>query len=381
MPSANLNHHATPWLQNIDIQHFTQSLLAPAAQNKPMASEKMKLGIVGLGHLGKVHLKCALATQCWQVVGFYEPSDATADQVLATYPDVTRFTDLNALIQACHAIDIVTPTPTHFKIAKQAIIKGRHVFIEKPITQTVREAKALINLKVKYGVKVQVGHVERFNPAYLALHSTPLKPRFVEIHRLAMYQPRGTDVSVVLDLMIHDLDLVLHLMGREVISVHANGVHILSPTEDIANARIEFSDGSVANLTASRISLKQMRKVRVFQEDAYVSMDFLEKKSQIVRLFETDDAAVTGGQAVMPLDTAKGKRFIGMSDPEVAPVNAIVRELETFHEAILNGTDTLVTAEDGAAALDLAHRIMKAIRTNNSRGGIQQAQNKTSKKT
>jgi predicted dehydrogenase len=326
--------------------------------------QQLRLGIAGLGHLGKIHLRCALETTCWLVVGFVEQDDAVAAKILAQYPDLERFADVNSLSKAVDAVDIVTPTPSHFALAKQAIKAGKHVFIEKPITHTVAEARTLVKLKNKHGVQVQVGHVERFNPAFLALAGQVIKPRFVEIHRLAMYQPRGTDVSVVLDLMIHDLDLLLHLMGHEIRSVAANGVQLLSSTEDIANARITMRDGSVANLTASRISLKQMRKVRIFQDDAYISLDFLEKEAQIVRMYTEPPAATE--LPLLPFETGQGLRYIGMEQPEVAPVNAIKEELIAFHKAIVQNEPPLVTAEDGLAALALAHRIIKAMRQTRS---------------
>lgn len=326
-----------------------------AQEKQPM--DKLRLGIAGLGHLGKIHLKCALESGCWQVTGFLEPDDQIAEQILKQYPDIQRFPSLAQLLQACDALDIVTPTALHFSLAQEAIKSGKHVFIEKPITHTVAEARKLVQLKNKYQVRVQVGHVERFNPAFLALQNTVLKPRFVEIHRLAMYQPRGTDVSVVLDLMIHDLDLLIYLMGQDVKSVQANGVKLLSTTEDIVNARITMRDGSVANLTASRVSLKQMRKVRIFQENAYVTMDFLEKKAQIIRLLTDEQPEVPA----FPFETQSGTKYISMQEPEVQSVNAIVEELRAFHRSIITNTDTLVTAEDGLAALALAHKIMKRL--------------------
>jgi predicted dehydrogenase len=315
------------------------------------------LGIIGLGHLGRIHLKCALESECWHVQGVYDTDPDAQKKAAELYPNIKIYDTLAALIHDSDALDIVTPTASHFSIAKSAIQQGKHVFIEKPITQTVAEARALVKLIEKYQVKVQVGHVERFNPAFLALHGTAIKPRFVEIHRLAMYQPRGTDVSVVLDLMIHDLDLLLHLMGNDIKSVHASGVKLLSATEDIANVRIEMRDGAVANLTASRISLKQMRKVRIFQENAYVSMDFLEKKAQIVSLHDTQPET-----NAFPLETPLGTKYIGMEMPEIQPVNAIRQELISFHEAIKNDTETIVTAQDGLNALALAHRILKVMR-------------------
>jgi len=258
-------------------------------------------------------------------------------------------------------VDIVTPTPTHFEIAAAALRAGKHVFIEKPVTQTTAEGAALLELAAQHGVKVQVGHVERFNPAFTALQGIPLRPMFIESHRLAAFQPRGTDVSVILDLMIHDLDLILHLVQSPVSAVSASGVAVLSHTVDIANVRVEFENGCVANLTASRISLKQMRKLRLFQQDHYISLDFLEKNAQIVRLFDQDASNLPPQEQLMEFETAAGKKWLHLQMPESEPVNAIQRELETFYECILNDTTPVVTLQDGFAALQLAHRILEEI--------------------
>jgi predicted dehydrogenase len=259
-------------------------------------------------------------------------------------------------------VDIVTPTVTHFELAARVIQKGKHVFIEKPLTHTVAEARELLKLKEEYGVKVQVGHVERFNPALLSIADMELNPMFIEGHRLATFNPRGTDVSVVLDLMIHDLDIVLNLVDSEVVNVKASGVSVVSETPDISNARIEFANGCVANLTASRLSLKQMRKVRFFQSDAYVSLDFLEKQAQVVRLYDEKDVAEAKKTMLMELPTVKGKKFLDVSMPDIEPVNAIKLELETFAESILKNTEPRVSIEDGYQALELAHQIIEKIK-------------------
>lgn len=319
----------------------------------------LKIGVLGVGHLGKIHVKCIqLANQAYDLVGFYDPNDQAAEKAAATY-GVKRFTDLDELIDAVDVVDIVTPTVTHFDMASRVIKKGKHVFIEKPITQTPREAEELLNLSSEYKVKVQVGHVERFNPALLALEDMELNPMFVEAHRLATFNPRGTDVSVVLDLMIHDLDILLSMVRSEPAEVRASGVSIVSPSPDIANARIEFKNGCVANLTASRISIKQMRKVRLFQEDAYISLDFLDKKAQVVRLFDKNPDLNL--ENALELSTAKGDKLLHISAPEIEPVNAIKMELETFAESIHTNTLPRVSIEDGYRALKLAHAIDRQI--------------------
>lgn len=320
----------------------------------------MRIALLGAGHLGKIHLKCILATQCWELAGFFDPDDKNAASATAQY-GARRFKSLDKLLAEVDAVDIVTPTPAHFKMAAKAIRAGKHVFVEKPVTETVAEGKKLIQLANQYGVKVQVGHVERFNPAFQGIKDMVLNPMFIESHRLAAFQPRGTEVSVILDLMIHDLDLVLHLVKSPVAKVSASGVAVLSNTPDIANVRLEFANGAVANLTASRISMKQMRKMRLFQPDHYLSLDFLEKNAQIVRLFDQGASGLPPQDQLMEFETNAGKKWLHLSMPETEPSNAIQRELETFHDAIQNNTDPVVTLHDGFEALKLAHKILKEI--------------------
>jgi predicted dehydrogenase len=326
----------------------------------------MKIGLLGTGHLGKIHLKCMLATSCWEVAGFYDPDPEQAASVLKQYP-VHRFMGLDELLSAVDAVDIVTPTPTHYALAARALQAGKHVFIEKPVTQTTAEGRRLLALAEKMGTCVQVGHVERFNPAFLALRGMSLQPMFIESHRLSVFQPRGTDVSVVLDLMIHDLDLVLHLIPSPLTKVSASGVAVLSDTPDIANARLEFANGAVANLTASRISLKQMRKMRLFQPDHYLSLDFLDKQAQIVRLYDQDAEGLPPQEQLMEFDTARGKKWLHLQMPEQEPVNAIQMELEAFHQAIVEQRAPVVTLQDGLRALDAATRVLKAIEVRQSK--------------
>lgn len=328
----------------------------------------MRIALLGAGHLGKIHLKCILATECWELAGFYDPDDKNAESAIAQY-GVKRFRSLDALLREVDAVDIVTPTPSHYQLAAGAMRAGKHAFIEKPVTGTVSEGKRLLQLAEKQGIKVQVGHVERFNPAFLALKDLVLNPMFIEGHRLAAFQPRGTEVSVILDLMIHDLDLVLHLVKSPVSKVSASGVAVLSHTPDIANVRLEFENGCVANLTASRISMKQMRKMRLFQPDHYLSLDFLDKNAQIVRLFAQDAHNLPPQEQLMEFETNAGKKWLHLQMPDAAPVNAIQLELETFHDAIANNTEPVVTLQDGFDALKLAHRILKEIEVRKEKYG------------
>ena len=243
----------------------------------------LKAGVLGAGHLGKIHLRLLQESKMYELVGFFDPFKENAKKVAKEF-GYKLFDSVEELIAAVEVVDIVTPTLSHFECAKKAIEKGRHIFIEKPITKTVLEAEAIKTLASQFHVQGQVGHVERFNPAFTAVKDKIDTPMFIETHRLAEFNPRGTDVPVVLDLMIHDIDIILSVVNSKVKNVHASGISVISETPDIANARIEFENGCVANLTASRISMKNMRKTRFFQKDAYISVDFLEKKSEIVRM-------------------------------------------------------------------------------------------------
>ncbi len=322
----------------------------------------LKIGIFGAGHLGKIHMQQWLEVADVQVVGFYDPNNEQAVIAEQKYK-VPRFTDMEQLIATCDALDVVTTTITHYDIAKKCLLAGKHLFIEKPLAHTLDEAAELVQLVKEANVKCQVGHVERYNPAYLALDNHILQPMFIEGHRLAQFNPRGTDVSVILDLMIHDIDIVLHLVKSPVRRISASGVSVLSENADIANARIEFDNGCVANLTASRISLKKMRKIRLFQRDSYIGIDFLEKKTEIIKL---KDAGEKGSITDFPVDMGDGtKKVISVQLPEIAPVNAINAELSEFAQAILHDKPVRVSVYDGYQAMDVAHQILKKMSLHN----------------
>ncbi len=317
----------------------------------------LKIGVLGAGHLGKIHIKCIRQIDRYELVGFYDPDQATAKAVEEEL-GVRCFATIEALIDAVEVVDIVTPTVQHFECASKALQRRRHVFIEKPIVATPDEASKLMKLAKEAGVKVQVGHVERFNPAFIAAEPYIKAPKFVEAHRLALFNPRGTDVPVVLDLMVHDLDILFTIINSPVKHVSACGVAIVSPTPDITNARIEFENGSVANLTASRISLKNMRKTRIFQDDAYITVDFLDKKTEITRIH---DHEVTGYPYSLTLDLPGGAtKQITLERPEIHPLNAIQTELESFYDSIIHNTVPVVSIEDGVKVLNLAYEIINA---------------------
>ena len=312
----------------------------------------LKIGVLGAGHLGKIHINLLKEISAFELVGFYDPDQSKADQI----KDVKYFSSMDDLMDECDVIDIVTPTVNHYECAVKALRNSKHIFIEKPLANTIQEAKDMIGLAEEANVKVQVGHVERFNPAFIAAQGFIKQPLFIETHRLAQFNPRGTDVSVVLDLMIHDIDIVLSTVKSTIKKISTSGVAVVSDTPDIANARIEFDNGCVANLTASRISLKNMRKTRFFQKDAYISVDFLKKSSEIVRLKEVigtpDPFAMT-----IDLGEGKGSKQIYFENPKIQESNAIKEELTSFAEAILNDKVPLVSIHDGYEALVIAHQI------------------------
>jgi len=315
----------------------------------------LKAGVLGAGHLGKIHLRLLNESSKYKLVGFYDPVKENAAKVSAEF-GYTAFDTIDELIDAVDVVDIVTPTLSHFECAKKSIDKGKHIFIEKPITKAVKDAESIIALAAKNGVKGQVGHVERFNPAFTAVKESIKDPMFIEAHRLAEFNPRGTDVPVVLDLMIHDIDIILSVVKSKVKLVHASGVSVISDTPDIANARIEFENGCVANLTASRISLKNMRKTRFFQRDAYIAVDFFEKATEVVKM---KDAPKQPGDFDMILQNAEGiKKQIYFENPSVENNNAILDELETFADAIVNDTEPIVTLQQGTEALRVAQMII-----------------------
>jgi predicted dehydrogenase len=319
----------------------------------------LKIGIFGVGHLGKFHLNNWKEIPGTEVVGFYDPNDDTAKEVSEKY-QLPRFLDADMLIDVCDAIDVVAPTNYHFEMCEKAIKKGKHVFVEKPLANTMDEARQLVKLAKESGIKFQVGHVERFNPAFLAIKDMHLNPMFIEVHRLAQFNPRGTEVSVILDLMIHDIDIILSVVKSDVKNISASGVGVMTETPDIANVRIEFHNGCVANLTSSRISMKKMRKIRLFQKDSYIGIDFLNKKTEIIKLKEPQDSNVFA----FDIETPSGKKTIAMANPIVPEVNAIKEELTAFKNAILNNTKTVVSEMDGLMAMDVAHQILEKIGNN-----------------
>ena len=321
----------------------------------------LKFGVFGAGHLGKIHIRQIKEVAGAELIGFYDVSEETRNSVEAEL-GVKAYDNADQLMDLVDVVDVVTPTLSHFQIASAAIKKFKHVFIEKPLTNTIAEGEELMALATEANVKVQVGHVERFNPAFIAARPYIGTPMFIETHRLAQFNPRGTDVSVVLDLMIHDIDIVLSLVKSQVKKISTSGVAVVSDTPDIANARLEFDNGCVANLTSSRISMKNMRKSRFFQRDAYISVDFLKKSAEVVRLRNVegtpDPLAVT-----IDLGNGKGSKQIFFENPAVSETNAIREELKAFVKAINENSEPIVDIRDGFHALEIAHKIAEKLKT------------------
>jgi len=328
-------------------------------ESKPSVPAPVRIAVLGAGHLGKIHLKCLLdLTQRFDLVGVYDPDPDALAKAVEVF-GVTPYSDPEDLMSRVDAVDIVAPTLSHYDLGLAALRRMKHLFVEKPLAENTNQAAEMIKVAREAGVKAQVGHVERFNPVYRKAAEWGLHPRFVEAHRLAPYNPRGTDVSIVLDLMIHDIDLVLAMVKSEIKEIRASGVSIVSPTPDIANARIEFHNGAVANLTASRISMKSMRKMRLFQNNAYLSLDFLDKELEIIEL-EDSPVSDKAWQEIQ-LGPDKPSRYIAFERPQLYPANAIRDELDSFGHCIQENLREAVSIEEGYEALKVAYQILDRI--------------------
>lgn len=317
----------------------------------------IKVGVIGAGHLGKIHLSI-LNNSDFELVGFHD-TDVSNSEKLSQEEGYTFFKDFDSLINKIDAAVIVSPTTTHFKIAEKCISKGKHIFVEKPLTTDSKEARIIEELAMKKGIIGQVGFVERYNQAFISCKEFIKNPKFIESHRLSDFNPRGTDVSVIMDLMIHDIDIILNINNSKVKKIDASGVSIISSTPDIANARIEFEDGCIANLTSSRISLKKMRKTRIFQEDAYISINFLEKEFQVVKI--RDKHKADSDNSLIIKNNLGEEKVIFFENPEVQSINSIEAELNDFYNSIESRTDSKVSLADGLQALEVAEEIMRQL--------------------
>jgi predicted dehydrogenase len=322
--------------------------------------EKIKVGVIGTGHLGKLHTKMfALIEEC-KLVGVYDKDSSQAASVAKEF-DCKSFETIDDLLNEVDAVSIAAITSAHHEIGKYCLQKGVHIFIEKPITVTIEEAEDLVKTAREKKLNLQVGHIERFNPALLALEKYNIEPKFIQTDRLAQFNPRGTDVAVVLDLMIHDIDIILSLIKSEVAKVDASGVAVVSDTIDIANARIEFENGAIANVTASRISQKKMRKMRIFQRDNYISLDFTTGVSEVFRLVPADEHVDSAHINYGEIGIGERKKKVIYEQPEQIEVNALMYELRLFVLSVLNNEKPIVSGEDGLRALKVARMIIDKI--------------------
>lgn len=321
--------------------------------------EKLKLGVIGTGHLGKLHIKMLKNAQNGNFIGIYDSNAEQANLACIEY-NVSVFEDLDSLIENVDAVSIAATTSAHYELCKKCLSAGIHVFVEKPITTTIEEAEELIKIASEKKVNFQVGHIERFNPALLSLEKYILEPMFIQTDRLAQFNPRGTDVAVVLDLMIHDIDIILSLIKSPVKQIDASGVAVVSDSLDIANARLLFENGAVANVTASRISQKKMRKMRLFQRDTYLSLDFMTGVSEVYRLTGLDEVS-SNSISFGEIGIGEKKKRVVYEQPEVREVNALQYELQLFVNTVLNGEKPVVSGEDGLRALQVAQIIIQKI--------------------
>lgn len=317
-----------------------------------------------MGHLGRLHAQNYKLISEAEVLGVYDLDYERSKDVAAEFK-ITAFDDLNQLLDQIEAASIVVSTANHFEIARTCLERGIHCLVEKPITSTISEANQLIELSRNNQLILQIGHIERFNPAIVALNDFELNPMFIESHRLASFNPRGTDVAVVLDLMIHDIDIILNLVKNPVTKIDASGVAIITDEVDIANARIGFKNGCVANVTASRISQKKMRKMRLFQRNAYIGIDFLQKLSEIYKLVDYYDTNIEPNQIPIELgqlDQFDHPRKIVYERRQLEDVNALKLELQSFLDSIKTGNPPVVSGEDGREALRVAIEITDTIK-------------------
>jgi len=322
--------------------------------------DKLKIGVIGTGHLGKLHTKMFSEIENCELVSIYDSNSEHANNVSEEFK-VSTSNSIDELLDKVDAVSIAAITSAHYEIAKKCFAKGVHVFVEKPITATIPQAEELVKISNQKKLNLQVGHIERFNPALVSMEKYMLEPKFIQTDRLAQFNPRGTDVAVVLDLMIHDIDIILSLVKSKVTDVQANGVAIVSDTLDIANARIQFENGAVANVTASRISQKKMRKMRIFQQDGYIALDFVTGVAELFRLMPVDSADSPSYIPLGEIGVGNKKRKLVYEQPKQKEINALKYELQLFINSVLYNEKPVVSGEDGLRALKVAEIIIQKI--------------------
>lgn len=322
--------------------------------------EKLKIGVIGTGHLGKLHTKMFAQIESCELVGVYD-QDIEQAKICAGEFNTKYFVTMDELLAEVEAVSVAVITSSHYEVALKCLGKNLPIFIEKPITTTIAEADELVKIAAEKKLNIQVGHIERFNPALVSLEKYNIEPMFIQTDRLAQFNPRGTDVAVVLDLMIHDIDIILSLVKSPVKKIDASGVAVVSDTLDIANARIEFENGAVANVTASRISQKKMRKMRMFQRDTYISLDFTNGVSEVFKLYDVEEKVDSAHISYGEIGTGQKKKKVVYEQPEICEINALKYELELFVKSVLKKEKPVVSGEDGLKALIVANTILNKI--------------------
>jgi predicted dehydrogenase len=322
--------------------------------------EKLNVGVIGVGHLGKLHTKMFAQIPNCNLIGVFD-SNLTQAKTVADEFSTTAFASIDELLEKVNAVSVAATTSAHYDVVKKCFENNIHVFVEKPITATIEQGEELVKIAKEKNLKFQVGHIERFNPGLLSLESFISDPMFIQSDRLSQFNPRGTDVAVVLDLMIHDIDIILSFIKSEVKQIDANGVAVVSDHIDIANARIQFENGAVANVTASRISQKKMRKMRIFQKDHYISLDFVTGASEVYRLQPVDQPALPTSISFGEIGVGDKKKRLIYEQPETKEVNALNYELQLFVDAVISDKKIVVTGEDGLRALKVAEIIIQKI--------------------
>lgn len=323
---------------------------------------KLNVGVIGTGHLGKLHIKMFRDIENCNLIGIHD-SNTEQVKLAADKFSVKVFESLESLLDNVNAVSIAATTSAHYKLAKECLKAGKHLFIEKPITVTIQEAEEIVELSNSLKLNLQVGHIERFNPALVSMEKYINEPKFIQTDRLAQFNPRGTDVAVVLDLMIHDIDIILSLMKSKVKNIEANGVAVVSHNIDIANARIQFENGAVANVTASRISQKKMRKMRIFQRDSYVALDFVTGVSEVYRLLPVEQEVEPSLISFGEIGVGDKKKRLVYEQPEHKDINALKYELQLFVDSVLENKKPVITGSDGLRALRIAKIIIDKIQS------------------
>ncbi len=322
--------------------------------------KELNIGVVGTGHLGKLHTKMFKEIENCNLVGINDSNIEQANKVGEEF-GVNVFESINDLLNKVEAVSIAATTSAHYDLAKKCLNAGKHIFIEKPITATIPQAEEIVKLADSLNLNIQVGHIERFNPALVSMEKYINDPKFIQTDRLAQFNPRGTDVAVVLDLMIHDIDIILSLIKSKVENIDASGVAVVSDNLDIANARILFENGAVANVTASRISQKKMRKMRIFQRDGYIALDFVTGVSEVYSLLPVDQKVKEGFISFGEIGVGDKKKRLVYEQPEQKEINALQYELQLFVNSVLKKEKPVVTGNDGLGALRVAKIIIDKI--------------------